>query len=320
MVWISKYELQSRSRLNALDKGVTTHGLLLCLKDSESNKMGYADICPHSFWGDPNLEAILRDNETPLFKNALAFAHRELEAKNNGRSLFSQSSIQSNYLLLADEMLSCETYQKKRDLGFEKLKIKGMPNVLELAKSLNAITLAPRSLRIDFNASLNLQQFQLFFSSLSSRSCEAIEYIEDPFAWSVEEWQKAQNLLPLAADEFAEKAWGIDEAARYLVLKPARLGVEKIKQGMHRLRQQECIFTSAMDHWVGILHTISVAQEIKGLYPSKVHPIGGFLTMQSYRNFPTYPEIQCEGATIFLPSGPGLGLDLEMRNYEWVLI
>jgi hypothetical protein len=288
-IFLSPYVLKKN------DRSGVQEGTLI--KISEQNFFGVADVCPHPHLGDMNWKAEIKE-QGPLFKRALQLAHEDLEARKKGLSLLSDQKVESNILILD---LESENLNHP-DFSEATVKIKAGKNVRKLADRLNGIKLNLK-IRLDFNAQLSIEEFDLFLALLSSEALKRIEYIEDPAKLS-EKWMLWNSIVPMASDW--EKT-NDRTLATYRICKPAREEVPE-KTG-------NVFFTSAMDHAVGFAHGLRIAQ--KSL--EKVH---GFSTLGLYENdnFSRYFEKNNRQVWFSKPAleDSGIGMTHELNNLSWL--
>lgn len=285
---------------------------------------GIADIFPLRFLGDPEVDSVLQNHEHSLFRNAIEFADRERLFQKNEVPFFSKSFVESNVLMTDfDELLSPSTLER---VPFMKtIKLKGTKDFISIAAALNSFCKQLEDddilkLRIDFNSVLTHEQLVTFLDHLSECALEKIEYLEDPMPWNQEQWEALTQRIPLAADESLEQVVESKAKIPFLVVKPARLGVHKTKSVVEKSMDQKIIFTSSMDHLVGILHSISLMQELESQFPEKVHPVGGFLTLDAYHEFPFADWIDTTFSKLSLEKVMGTsstGLHADLLKLAW---
>jgi hypothetical protein len=267
------------------------------IKVSEQNFFGVADICPHPHLGDLTWKAEVKE-QGPLFKRALQLAQEDLRARKNGLSLLSDQKVESNILILN---LESENLNHP-EFSDATVKIKAGKNVRKLADRLNGLKLNLK-IRLDFNAQLTIEEFDLFLSLISPEALKRIEYIEDPAKLS-EKWKLWNSIVPLASDW--EKT-NDRSLATYSICKPAR---EEVPESAGNV-----IFTSVMDHAVGFAHGLRIAQRRLG----KVH---GFSTLGLYEkdNFSKYFEKNHHQVWFSKPAleDSGIGMTHELNNLSWL--
>jgi O-succinylbenzoate synthase len=223
-MWIHRYELIPRVRLNALAGMGRRRGALLRVDD------GFADIHPWPELGDAPLDEQLtrlaRGETTSLTSQSLHFARIDGEARREGWSLFGGLQIpESHWPAAAGEAPK----------AFDTIKVK-MPGD----------ELPPRGrLRLDFNAALDAAAFSRLASKLPR---ERIDFVEDPCPYDGPTWRRLREETGL---RFALDRAVATEGVDVLVVKPA---VQAIVTP-----PADVVVTSYMDHPVGQLHAAAVA-------------------------------------------------------------
>ncbi|MEQ1722069.1 MAG: hypothetical protein ABL930_02770, partial [Pseudobdellovibrio sp.] len=254
----SPYSLQKKSKLNAKDVGSEQKGALI--KVTDEGAWGVADICPKPELGDLSLEQQIISKDV-LFLRAMELAIEDMLARKNQKSLLQNKFVKNNYLITdySSEELN------KVDYFNNTIKIKADADTMSLALKLNNLHEDIR-VRLDFNSSLNAQQFELFLSFLSEKAITAIEYIEDPTPIN-EQWKIWNSKVALAFD-FQPTKYN-SEFAHYHIIKPSR---ERLSHDL-----QNVVLTSAMDHPVGVAHGLRLAQ-------SYANKDSGFLTLNVFED------------------------------------
>lgn len=223
-IWVHRYELVPRARLNARARAGVRRGALLRIDD------GFADVHPWPELGDAPLDEQLarlaRGETTALTSQSLHFAAVDAEARCEGRSLFEGLTIpESHWPAAAGDAPP----------AFDTIKVK-MPSTDDLP--------ATGRLRLDFNATVNAAEFLKIAATLAK---ERIDFVEDPCPYDPGVWRelKQQTGLRLALDrQIAE------EAVDVLVIKPA---IQPL------ITHHSSLITSYMDHPIGQLHAAAVA-------------------------------------------------------------
>lgn len=287
-ILVSPYELKK------IGSGEIQEGTLLKIVDN--GDFGVADLCPHPALGDRDWLMELKQ-EGPLFKRALQLANEDLSGRKNKVSLLQNKKIQNNFLLT--DFLRADLNEKK--YSGQIVKIKGDQRIQELAAFINGVPENVK-LRVDFNAKVTTAEFEKFLSLLGAAAISKIEYIEDPTVLGPH-WKEWNARVPLASDW--QKTF--DPAlARFRIIKPAR---EEIPSDC-----ANCIFTSAMDHPVGVAHGLRQAQ----MLPSRVC---GFSTLGIYEATPfnryfVQDEIWLGFSDLALKD-TGIGMSAELNRLSW---
>ncbi len=287
-ILISPYELKKKA------SGEIQAGTLI--KVIEDRSFGVADLCPHPDLGDSDWRSEIA-KEGPLFKRAVHLAKEDLSARKKNISLLLNQKIQNNFLI---------TDYSRSDLNDKKyseniLKIKGDSRVEMLAGALNRVQ-QNIIFRIDFNAKLSAVEFEKFLSLLESQARDKIQYIEDPTVLQAH-WKEWNLRIPLASDW--QKTNNL-EMAKYKIVKPAR---EEIPSD-----PSNCIFTSAMDHPVGVAHAMRLAQ-------TQPAHVCGFSTLEMYELNTFSKYFLIDGAWLGFSelalSDSGIGMTAELNKLYW---
>ncbi|AGH94800.1 hypothetical protein [Pseudobdellovibrio exovorus] len=297
----SSYRLKKRTALNALTQESYQDGYQegALLRFVDGDDWGVADLCPKPEFGDSDWQTEIKQRGL-LFLRATELAIEDLLARKNKKSLISDKKIPSNYLIT--DVFSTDLNQPQ--FVGKSVKIKCGSQVSELLARLNAVSLDVR-LRLDFNNTLNAQQFEMFLKGLSSAAKNRIEYIEDPVAIS-EAWKDWNQAVPLAYD-FQSLPYREDWAT-FLIIKPSRQSVPLSKAGT-------VILTSAMEHPVGFAHALRTAQSL-------AQRDSGFLTLDLYEDigFGRYfvHDENLVGFSSEALSDYGIGMSQQLNQLTWV--
>lgn len=284
-LWIHRYELAPRVRLNARAAAGVRRGALLRVDE------GFADIHPWPELGDAPLDEQLarlaRGETTPLTAQSLHFASVDAAARREGRSLFDGLTIpQSHWPAGAGEAPA----------AFDTIKVK-MPFPGELP--------AAGRLRLDFNATLDAASFLRVAETLPR---ERVDFVEDPCPYDAATWReiRARTGLRLALDsnnggERSDEAPGFD----VLVVKPAiqALGPHPSALGT--------VVTSYMDHPVGQFHAAAVAARYA------TNDRCGLVTHLLFEPNAFSERLHLDGARLVPPEGTGVGFDDLLEALPW---
>ena len=282
-MFLSPYKL--RNRLS----GQSRQGYLVKVEDNEF-KNGYADIFPWPEFGDPRFEEIpqrLKAGElSPLLKKSLLFAKKDGLAREKKQSLSIGKNLKNHRLVTDLEKLSLDFLSEALELGFKRFKVKvcrqdnEIKNLLKIAKNLPEEVL----LRLDCNQQGSSQ----FFEQLEELRPK-IEFIEDPFV-NFRDWG---GDWPFAYDQasFSYEDVQVD----WQILKPA-------KQLMEEAKASRVIFTSYMDHPVGVAHAFVEALE----YGEQLYDYG-LMSHQVYEETEFHKYLLARGPLLELEEEFGIG-------------
>ena len=218
------------------------------------------------------------------------------EARRKKISLLMDKPVRNNFLIT-----DYRTFELKKNFSGQTVKIKGDRDISGMSDFLNNFALEVK-IRIDFNSTLSIGEFDRFISLLSGSSRKKIEYIEDPTPICIE-WKNWNKLIPLAFD-FQAGEYN-PELADVQIVKPSRQAVPESRERI--------TFTSAMDHPVGVAHGLRFAQKYAATD-------SGFLTLDLYETgFEKY-FVQHENNLNFSEaarSDTGIGMTSELEKLNW---
>ena len=290
-VWFHNYSLKRKTKPNARTKNSEQLGALIKIQDSEGNE-GFSDLCPWPSLGDhPLAEELVSSG--PLFRHALELAVKDLTARKNKIHLVSPVAIKNN-ILIADF-----TELKNFDFCDVTVKIKGNEHTYDLARLLNENRDRFFKIRLDFNFCLSENQFSEFLHRLEPLTLKKIEYVEDPFQFHRERWNKYAAIVPLALDWKTKE----DQIWDFRIWKPSR---ETKPVG-------SCIvLTSAMEHPVGLAHGLSEAQRHQ-------NPVNGFLTLDQYETTEFHQYFSARrDELVYQSDGYGIGFESLLSKINWI--
>lgn len=261
---------------------------------------GYADIFPWPEFGDPSTEQIPRDlisqRISPLLSQSLIMAATDALARAEGQSLLAGVQIKNHFLVMDVHQITSQTLENALRSGFTSFKFKlGSLGDAEAFKRVSEVLPSFVAVRLDFNTRGSLQilrelhQLDLNF-----------QFVEDPFAqanlWSAEGWDFAYDQPPFSYS---------DVKTQWQVVKPARQSVDDIQA-------QKIVFTSSMDHPIGIAHGLLQAARFG---PQTFDY--GFLSQSIYEDTIFHSALHCEGPLLTVEPGQGIGFDTILASLQW---
>lgn len=355
---IHLYQLITRGAYSktALRGSAMRSGALIRMKFSDG-VTGHADLFPWPELGDASLQELIHElaqaampsNSTTEWTSDDAFVQAgkilhlkaevdrrflllprlfeaikaEADAVREQRPLVG-GSVQNHYTALSALLLAPADILDARRGGFPAIKVK-ITGVLEEAKALGRLQSHwDLPLRLDANEKASVESLRVFLDALPIRLRDSIEFIEDPFPFSLKGWsdfhketgiqiaidRPAMGLIGKSAD--VQKNLGevfSEKAAQIYVHKPGWLQDEIAKVASKAAIP--IVVTSALGHPVGNLWAASVAARIA---PDNVH---GCFTHTVYRDDEISNALiaskQVRGSRIF-GLGPGLGLPAKSLN------
>lgn len=301
-LFFSKYQLEKKQTLNAKDNSAFKDGCLIKIVES-SGRWGVSDLTTWPNLGDLTLQQELA-TQGPLFQRALQLAQEDLEARAQKKSLLQDKFVTNNFLI-SDLNQPIPKFPIDTTV---KIKV----SFSQIEKLLQVIDQAANKVRIDFNSSLTADQFQNFLNNLSANQKEKIEYIEDPTAFNEQDWQRWNQILPLALDFAASTestfAWS------FLIIKPTRQDADELIVKCRTLNKKY-VLTSSMDHPVGVAHGLRWAQKYDG-------QVNGFLTLDSYNPTEFNSYFRIEGCKINFAdialNDSGIGMTSALNSLSWI--
>lgn len=311
-IWISRYTLVPRAALNAHAGALPREGALVRAGS------GFGDLHPWPELGDlpldTHLESIAAGRPTALARRTLDCAAADGEARESGVSLFDELRIPpSHYSAGAGELPEFRFLERA---GFDCAKVKGGPDAAAEIERLNEA--APSllgtkiRLRIDFNASITLEELGEIFDGMTAGLRERIEFLEDPVPPDPSAWNEIRRRwrVMIAADR--EKpdpgCWDI------AVIKPAWEPDESVQEAIELGKR--LVITSAMDHPLGQAWAAWNAAIAEKDFPGRVLSCG-LLTHGAYETNEFSELLATDGAVLLPPEGHGLGFDEILEHLDW---
>ena len=322
-IWHSDYQLIPVGAASSGGKIPFRKGSLLRI-DFGDSKVGYADLCPFSAFGDAPLEVQLgnlqNEKYSNLIQSSLDCALMDAEARLAGQSLYTESRIKNHFLitdLVNFDLNRIPVLQGQRYTDF---KIKLGRNIMMETEMLRALTEKLSSdsrIRLDFNHQMSISSFGDWLESNADWLKPCTEFIEDPFKYSVKEWKAIYDdyQIPLALDFFDESKVDDLSSAQVLVIKPALQDSSKLTKmlGDHK---PNVVFTHYMDFPVGQMFALISAQRFQKESDLKVLSCG-LQSQEVYESFQFQDLIRNDGPYVVPPEGKGLGFDLALERQEW---
>ncbi len=294
-LWLSPYQLKAHT-------GEIRRGYLLKTQAS-GQAAGYADIFPWPEFGDPEFSdipfLIKQGRATPLIRRSLTYSRRDALERTEKNSLLAGKTTSNHFLVLNAPSQWMQDVEKALANGFRKVKIKVGRRPEEEIPALQSLLKFKSQepwLRLDFNCKGTLDYFDRI---KDLKDC--VEFVEDPFAdpeaWAAFNW-------PWAFDQPTFD----DGQVRYSfrVIKPA-------KQLWEIDENHPLIFTSYMDHPVGIAHAMVEALESgRQLYDY------GLMSQNRYQETPFHKYLKSAGPHLTVAGDYGIGFDDLFDDLQWV--
>ncbi len=299
-IWLSDYQLQFKA-------GGSRRGYLLKLQTSEFES-GYADIFPWPEFGDPNFEKVPQQLQhpqgIPLLERSLSMAELDGRAREQKAPLAKGVSLPNHFLIRSLGEASLEDALMAYQQGFRTFKLKVMRDTdLEIPFILNFCSKMPvdARLRLDCNGRGTV----LFFKEISDAR-ERVDFVEDPFS---------EASLWHSSDQDVRWPWAYDQPTvetdevsyDFRIIKPAK---QKIPEDDHPL-----VFTSYLDHPVGIAHALVAAAGYGE--PSVDY---GLMSLNVYQETPFHGGLLCQGPNLQLSGEVGVGFGSLLEKQPWVSV
>jgi hypothetical protein len=277
--------------------------------------IGYSVLHPWTSLGDSSLSSLLRDlsadKKNPLVQRSLELLSLDAQARANDESLLPiQSPASHLFLDLRDALVFSKLkFALNEGIQFFKFKI-GFDVDQEIAafkKIQKEFALEKFKIRLDSNQRFKssaplFQLLDTFEDSFKSR----IDFIEDPFAGIPEEWLyfKEKSSFRIAHDFASEE---FRDLCDVWILKPTRNNPWPLVE-LALQKNKKLVFTSALDHELGQLAALSIADEVQKKYPLLVED-GGFLSFSELEGAGTH--FLRKGNRLDFESLRGLGFGCE---------
>ncbi len=308
------YQLSYKDNYGTVGPGSIREGMLLRLT-FDDGLVGYCDCHPWVELGDwplsKQLSALRTHQKTPLLECSFRFARLDAEARHEQRSLFIGLEIPPSHRLVSlSDNLAALTIE-----GFTRFKLKiGKDPEREISTMNVWVKSNPGvKLRLDFNERLTRDDFLGYWTKIPLTLRECIDYLEDPYFYEPEIWQKDQQELGVsfAADHSAVKALQFPKSARVIVHKPA---VEVLSQKLDETTQ--LVITTYLDHPFGQMCAAYTAALLKVQYPRQVGYCG-LLSHECYQSDPFIDSVHAVGVHLSPPGGTGFGFNNLLEGLQW---
>lgn len=310
---IFPYSLTPLQEPNRLSAAAPRSGVLLRVHFRDLPLPGHADLFPWPELGDEalafQLEALRSGTPCALGASSLAWAFYEARARAEGTALLSEADYVSHTTLV-------DRTQKPGPLA--KLKVTAS-DVIDPSSLLTLFEHFPETRwRLDFNGLFDAtESAQKFWAAFSPEHRRRIDWLEDPYT---------ETLMrdPQAIQVFRGTPVALDRGVLPLILRHVQTWVVKpVYFSPDYLFTQvsafsgQVAFTSNMDHPLGQLIALHVAQRAQKQHPKKVIA-GGLLTHDLYA-----PHVHSAWVTQSGPclkangKGVGWGLSEKLDPLSW---
>lgn len=313
-IYIHRYRLVSRHRLNSRSETVTHPGALI------RTDGGFGCLQPWPELGDPPLDALLnalknKQRHSTFIQEALRCAKIDGQARREGVSLFTDISVPQSHATITGEE---EQIREAVSKGFSCIKLKGGRDLQhDLCRLHSFHSLWPQlRWRVDFNSSLSGVKFEAFLLGLSDSLRGRIDFFEDPCPLADSPWLKRTQPLPVAIAIDREQPQIAKEKFRYLVAKPAIAHLPTLCE----TAKKECwrvVVTSNMDHPLGQSYAAWAAGTAKQAHPGLIDPHCGLQTHHLFEATEFSEQLGDVSPEWHAASGTGLGFDNQLEQLNW---
>jgi O-succinylbenzoate synthase len=308
MIYYTPYRLQPLQQLNSKHAAEEIHGVILRHED------GVGCLQPWPTLGDEpldhHLSELSRGRATPMVEAALQCCRVDGAARRTGINLFTDKSIPLSHATLPDfpDDSTCSRLQQD---GFTHVKIKVSGSDSSLAQKLEMLVGKGFLVRLDFNYASTETAFLAFTGRLSSEAKRAVDFIEDPFPYTADSWQAAEQTtgMTLALDRLKTLTPG--EMIGTTPCSPCSISVWKPAVENSARPAQRVVITSNMDHAIGQLYAAAMAARIGTLERC------GLLTHGLFAEDEFFAQVKSSGPALLAPSGTGLGFDDLIERLPW---
>ncbi len=333
-------------------------GCLIRITDRDGS-WGVSDLHPWPEWDGFNLEQHMSQLKSysldpsfavsPLVLRSLERAKKDLQFRKKNSSFWVEFPrplvgdlrirVKNNYLIIEsiskipqfelEGMLS-----RAQENGFDIVKIK-LGNFLKAEKDVlfDLMNRFPHFLwRLDFNSSLSFADATEFFKNWTRDQVRAVEYVEDPCPFAMEDWSILNQMIPLAFDrpelkngtgvgaQNPDVFGGLDvkKLFKYLVVKTAHQNAMGWAEWCHSQKIKMSL-TSSMDHPLGIAHSMKEFLEIQKKYPQLL-TIAGLRSSFAYEKSKFQEALEDETPFLKAPQGTGVGYDDLLKDIQWTCL
>lgn len=299
------------------------HGALLRIVN-EDGTAGFADCHPWIEFGaaplHEQLGLLARGVLTPLTERTMHYAHVDAEARARKVNLFKGLQIPESHYLIVDIAATGGSMMENIVQHAPRVKIKmGIDVPAEIAylrRWSKDCKLFGCKLRLDFNYRLSQQQFCNFLDSNEDLS-ECIDFIEDPFIYDSTSWSflRSRYKVRLSCDRDAAIGLDYPESCDVVVVKPVMQDIVPFVSA--KLGKRKLLFTTALDHPVGVLAAAYQAAVVADAYPDVLERCG-LLAHFVYEPCVFSERLGQDGMRLVPPvGGTGFGFDDLLKELPW---
>jgi len=320
---IYKYVLKAKKPLNFSDMSLKDQEGCIIACEWEPGLLGYADICPKSFFKDlpldEQIKSLLTDRPTSLVKNSLTLSMLDAQARKSNTDLLAGGFLIRNHKLInsIDDINQKKLEVLKKD-GFLSIKVKAGVDDANKAESFNSLLEdSPVLWRIDFNNTLNKDLAESFLSKLSEKAVSKIDFIEDIFPYSPEAWSQVKEKynVKLGLDNIQSAVNFGALVADVLVLKPGRVNIVEVLKKVKN-KDIKYVVTHSMDHPLGMSAAVGMAIKLQFFVKDRMLDCG-LLPSDNFEWDSAFEEIEVKGPHIVPKDDVGFGYSESFNQLEW---
>lgn len=323
---IHRYQLFPHQALNSRVDRLPREGALLRFTTDTGH--GYADLHPWPELGDVALEAQLKllasGKPTSQAQRSLAIAAADAEARLAKRSLFAGLQIPPSHLGVSETIrLFGLDLARLWTEGFREIKVKCGRDLRTEAEHCNRFATGEGKafrLRLDFNESCSLADFELFLSLLLPDTLAALDFIEDPMLFSESAWlaanQKHRVRLALDRGGIQSPDYFKSDAVDVIIAKPALLELAPVATLAANFMKR-LVVTSNFDHPLGQMAAAWEAARVYAEHPLLVDSCG-LLTHDIYEANAFSEQLRAVGPQLQALDDVGLGFTSTLESLDWL--
>ena len=285
--------------------------------------IGFSVLHPWTSLGDPSLTSLLEDlskhKKNPLVQRSLELLSIDAQARAKDKSLLPAQSPASHLFLDLRDSLVVSKLKSALKEGIQLFKFKiafDVDHEIIVFKKIQK-EFAQENFKIRLDANHRFRSAAPLFQSLETFDdsfISQIDFIEDPFAGSLDDWIsfKEKSALRIAHDFASEE---FRDLCDVWILKPTRNNPWPLVE-LALQKNKKLVFTSALDHELGQLAALSIANEVQKKYPFLVED-GGFLSFSELEGAGTH--FRRKGNRLDFESLRGLGFGCEslLSSISW---
>ncbi len=308
-IYIHRYELHSRERLNLRSTRRSHAGVLVRIGD------GFGCLHPWPELGDRPLEEQLQllgqGRTTPLLEQTLECCRIDGEFREQGKNAFEGVEIPRSHFTMPQDWGDDELSS-----GFQTVKMKSGTGVGEVMKRASRVLESTPDMRfrLDYNfAFREIEELEIWWELMVGLT-EKIDFLEDPLPFSESVWQELKQRLPqfrYALDRSFEET----DVPEVRVIKPALQNRQWAC--LNVADHQQVVFTSYMDHPLGQVWAAWNAASLVPFFKEQLIDCG-LVTHHLFHD--ADPFVAAMGPVepvLTPPEGTGFGFDALLENLPW---